>query len=286
MNQSNIKKYLKYGPLVLLVFLTIFALIIFLQKRENDYLKVVFLDVSQGDAIFIETPNKKQILIDGGPDSKVLSSLSKVMPFADRSIDMVILTHEDSDHIGGLPVVFDNYNVNYFLMTNNAPSKSVLNLREKVYDKKINEVIIKNKKRIILDKDIYLDIIFPNRDVANSESNESSIVCRLVHGNNSFMFMGDANLYVENILLWEESASYLDSDVLKLGHHGSKSSSSLLWLERVSPDFAIISAKKDNRYGHPSKEVLERLNKLKIPYLTTYDMGNIIFKSDGQNIIL
>lgn len=286
MNKDNIKKYLKYLPFMILICLASFIFVSAFDYKDDGYLKVVFLDVSQGDSIFIETPNKKQILIDGGPDSKVLSSLSKVMPFADRSLDMIIVTHEDKDHIGGVPLIMDNYDVEYFLTTTKNNSKSSLDLKDKFKSKNIKEIIIKNKKRILLDKDIYLDIIYPNKDVSDLETNESSIVCKLVYKNNSFMFMGDANLYVENVLLWEESIDVIDADILKLGHHGSKSSSSLLWLEKVSPDFAIISAGKDNSYGHPNKEVLDRLDKLKIPYLITYDMGNIMFRSDGQNITL
>ena len=97
--------------------------------------------------------------------------------------------------------------------------------------------------------------------------------------------MGDATRYTENLIKWNESPSYLKSDVLKLGHHGSDTSSSLLWLEDVNPSVAIVSAGKNNKYGHPSKETIFNLDKLKIPYLITYLKGNIIFKTDGINII-
>ncbi len=279
------KKYFKFIPILVLVIFFIYISHLLIEEENNDLLKVAFLDVGQGDAIYIETPNNRQILIDGGPDSHLLKSISEVMPFSDRSIDLVIVTHEDNDHIGGLPVLMDNYKVDNILKTeqdHSSPNASLL--REKIKDKEINEIIVKNKKRILLDEDIYLDILFPNRDISNLESNETSIVCKLSYLDKSFMFMGDADMYIENLIMWQESDENLDIDILKLGHHGSKSSSSLLWLEKLSPEVAVISAGKDNRYGHPNKEVIERLNNLGILYLGTYDSGNIIFETDGDKI--
>ena len=139
---------------------------------------------------------------------------------------------------------------------------------------------------IILDdkKNIYFDILFPDRDVSKMDSNDGSIVGKLVYGNNSFMLTGDATTYTENLIEWNENGETLNSDVLKLGHHGSRTSSSILWLEKVSPSIAIVSAGKDNRYGHPHKELLDRLSTLHIPFLNTADIGNIIFKSDGVKL--
>ena len=127
--------------------------------------------------------------------------------------------------------------------------------------------------------------MFPDRDVSKLESNEGSIVGKLVYGDESFMFTGDAPVYTENLIKWNESDSALKSQVLKLGHHGARTASSLPWLESVKLDVAIVSAGKDNQYGHPSKEVLDRLADLKIPYLATYDKGNIVFETDGINIL-
>ncbi len=180
----------------------------------------------------------------------------------------------------------DNYEVNNLIKTKQeSSSKSAILLADKIKDKNINKITVQNKKRIILDDNIYLDILFPNMDISSLEGNETSIVSKLIYGSNSFMFMGDADLYIENILLRNESEGVIDSDILKLGHHGSKTSSSFLWLSYVSPDIAIIEAGKDNRYGHPHKETLSRLKNLNIPYLSTCDVGNIVFLSDGKDII-
>lgn len=285
------ERFRKYQPYIILTFLFILTLSIWLfigiYNNHNSYLKVVFLDVGQGDSIYIETPNGRQVLIDGGPDAKLLSSLSKVMPFADRSIDMIIATHPDSDHIGGFPLLIDNYKVTSIIENGgNSDSKIYATLEDKIVKNKINKFIAKKGQHIILDekKNIYFDIIFPDRDVTKLDSNDASIVGRLVYGENSFMFTGDATAYTENLIGWNENDKALKSDVLKLGHHGSRTSSGISWLLKVKPKVAIISAGKNNRYGHPHKELLDRLSSLNLPFLNTAKVGNIIFESDGEKI--
>jgi len=284
---ERIKKYLPYILLTLLVFSTISIWFFIFYHKNNQYLKVVFLDVGQGDSIYVEAPNGRQILVDGGPDAKVLSSLSKVMPFGDRSIDMIVTTHPDSDHIGGLPILMDNYKVTSILENGaNSTSKIYQSLENKIEKNKINKILAKRGMHIVLDdkRNIYFDILFPDRDVSSLDSNDGSIVGKLVYGNDSFMLTGDASLYTENLIEWNESDETLHSNVLKLGHHGSRTSSSILWLKKVSPEVAIISAGKDNKYGHPHKELLDRLSFLHIPFLSTADIGNIVFESDGDKL--
>jgi competence protein ComEC len=283
------RKNLPYLFLIILLICTV-GIWFFAVKGNNrgDYLKVVFLDVGQGDAIYIETPNGRQMLIDGGPDAKLLSSLAKVMPFADRSIDMILATHADQDHIGGFSLLLDNYKVTSIIENGaNSNSEIFTSLEEKIQKKKINKIIARRGMHIILDdkKNIYFDIIFPDRDVSSLDSNDGSIVGRLVYGESSFIMTGDATTFTENLIEWNEKDTNLKADVLKLGHHGSKTSSGQLWLEKVSPEVAIISVDKNNKYGHPHQEILDRLKSLHIPFLKTSDRGNIIFKSDGQNLI-
>lgn len=281
----------KYLPLILIFILFLVAIfityLVYQNGFNNKYLKVVFLDVGQGDAVYIEAPNKKQILIDSGQDEKVLARLSQVMPIGDRSLDLVIATHPDLDHIGGFSSIIDNYKVDGF-MENGYPTdgEAYENLKNKLQNKKIKNIIGKSGMKIILDdeKNIYLDILFPESNLSSEDTNDSSIVCRLVYDSKSFMFMGDATIYSE-ILMHRKLGEALDSDVLKLGHHGSRTSSSVLWLEDVSPEVVIVSAGKNNRYGHPHEEVLRRLKELKIPYLSTILEGDIIFKTDGMKLI-
>ena len=284
-----LKKYLPYF-LIVVLFLSAFFIWykIYAYDNQSDYLTVAFLDIGQGDAIYIEAPNGKQMLIDGGPDGKVLQKLAEVMPFSDRSIDIVLATHSDMDHIGGLSFVLDNYNISN-IIENGATSETKIykDLEQEILKNKINKIIAKRGMRIILDKEknIYFDILFPDRNISEMESNEGSIVGKLIYGSKSFMLTGDAPIYTENLIDWNESQEVLSSQVLKLGHHGSKTSSSILWLEEVNPSMVIISAGKNNRYGHPSLEVLDRLESLDIPYLETSKEGNIIFKTDGINLI-
>lgn len=285
------KRFKRYSPFILIVIILgigVYVWTVVLVEKNPKVLKVAFLDVGQGDAIYIEAPNKKQILIDGGKDSKLIYSLSKVMPFADRSLDLVIITHRDMDHIGGLPMLLDGYKVGK-VIDNGIKGETELSksIDEKIQKKLIPKEIAKNDMRIMIDekRNIYIDILYPNRDISEIDSNDGSVVAKLVYGNNSFLFTGDAGIYAENLIMWEEKEKDLNIDVLKLGHHGSKSASSLLWLEKTSPVLSIISAGKNNSYGHPHKEVIERLQELNIPFLSTVEMGTILVKSDGLNLV-
>jgi competence protein ComEC len=287
------KYFKKYLPHILIFSLFFTGLLLWYlnspNSLNNKYLKVVFLDVGQGDSIYIQAPNGKQVLIDGGPDAGLLSGLSSVMPFADRSLDMIIATHGDMDHIGGFPILIDNYKIGSILSNGiSSDSEIYKSLEEKVSKNKINKIISKNGMHIILDEkeNIYIDILSPYKDMNTLDSNDASIVGKLVYGETSFMLTGDASLYTENLMEWNEKDETLNSDILKLGHHGAKTASSILWLEKVSPNIAIVSAGKNNKYGHPSTEVIDRLSTLKIPYLNTADIGNIIFESDGVKTIL
>ena len=261
---------------------------VFAESDQN--LTVAFLNVGQGDAIFINTPSKQQILIDGGPNKQVLAEISKIIPFYDRSIDVVIVTHPDQDHIGGLPDVLSKYDIDFFIEpgveSTNAMGKE---LEKIVEEKKIKKVLARRGMKLTLNDDAYLLILFPDRDVLKMDTNDASIVAKLVYRNTSFLFTGDSPSKIEEYLAFldkDSSADELDVDVLKVGHHGSKTSSSELFISSVSPAYAIISAGKNNRYGHPHQEILERLRAAGSVILRTDLDGRVIFKSDGQNLIL
>jgi competence protein ComEC len=282
------ERFRKYAPLILLILLILFAwgiwYYIYSQNFKERYLKVAFLDIGQGDAIYIEAPNGTQMLIDGGPSTALLSKLSKVMPFGDRSIDIVLATHTDADHIGGLPSVVSLYSVGSFI-DNGATSETKIYkaLQTMIKEKNVPRVVAHKGMHIVLDqeKNIYFDILFPDRDISKFESNDGSIVGKLVYGNESFMLTGDATNYTENLIMQTNRTESLHATVLKLGHHGSHTSSSQLWLENVDPDLAVISAGLHNRYGHPHQDIIDRLSNMNIPYLATYIQGTIMFKTDG-----
>ena len=286
------KRFRKYLPYILLIAVIIILAGIFYtiysKGNQSKLLKVAFLDVGQGDAIYIEAPNGKQMLVDGGPDDSVLAELAQVMPFGDQSIDLVLATHTDADHIGGLSSVIEQYDVSHIIENGSSSSTRVFqNLENTIEKNNLERVIARRGTRIILDKEfnIYFDILFPDRDVSNfTESNDGSIVGKLVYGQESFLLTGDATKYTENLIMRNETPDTLHSQVLKLGHHGSHTSSTQLFLEKVNPEIAIISAGKNNRYGHPHKDVLNVLERLGIPYFATYQEGTIIFKTDGVKL--
>jgi competence protein ComEC len=257
--------------------------------EQRDFLTVAFLDVGQGDAVFIETPDGKQILIDGGPNNSVLRQLTKVMPFYDRSIDMIILTHPDKDHLEGLVSVLENYEIDFVLESGvNSDSNEYTEFEKIVSEKNIKKVLARQGMNIPLCKNEkncqnYFEILFPVGDVSEFETNTASVVLKLVYGKNSFLFTGDSPQAIEKYLA-ESFGKELDIDVLKLGHHGSKTSTSDIFLGFTNPEYVVASVGKNNSYGHPHKEILDLLKQFEIDLLRTDNIGTIIFESDGQSL--
>ncbi|MCD6233345.1 MBL fold metallo-hydrolase [bacterium] len=252
--------------------------------QEN--LRVDFLDVGQGDAIFIETPQHHQILIDGGSNEGILQKLAKEMPFWDRTIDLVILTHPEKDHLEGLLYVLKKYQVENILWTG-------IKRKTMVYKKWVN-LLRKEKAKVVIGKapeeivagEVLIDILYPLTSLEGKEfkdSNDTSVVSRLNFGETSFLFTGDATTKTEKELI-QKKAFLLRADVLKVGHHGSKTSSSGDFLAKVSPSLAVISVGKDNKYGHPAKEVLQRLESFGIKVLRTDKAGDVRVVSDGERL--
>lgn len=256
------------------------------QSREIT-LKVYFLDVGQGDAILVDTPSHKQLLIDGGRNKQIVSELGKILPFGDRILDVVIATHPDADHIGGLPEVVSRYDVG-LLLESGVESENKIDdeLDRRAVDKGVRKLLARRGMRVSFGDGVVLRILFPDRDVTRWETNDASIVARLDYGESSFLFTGDSPIKIENTLInySEESKELLDVDVLKVGHHGSRTSTSLSYAQTVSPEYAVISAGKGNRYGHPHKEVLEILSKVGTKVVSTMESGTIKFETDGKTL--
>lgn len=280
------KKYIAFIVLVIFV-VGIFCYAIYLNKKPHE-MTVAFLDIGQGDSIYIEAPNGAQMLVDGGRSTRVLTELSKVMPFGDKSIDVVIGTHPDADHIGGLVDVLSNYSVGQVIESGGTSHSQIYeSLENKIATQKIPRILGRAGMRIVLDgKDgVYFDILYPNvADVSNMETNDGSIVGKLTYGATSVMLTADSPIEKEMYLI-NKNPRVLDVDLLKLGHHGSRTSSSREYLKATSPSVAIISAGENNSYGHPHKETLDKLLSLKIPYLATYINGTIFCHSDAIKIL-
>ncbi len=244
---------------------------------------VAFLNIGQGDSIFIESPSGNQVLIDGGPDRSVLREISKVIPFYDRNIDLVLATHPDADHIGGLVDIISRYKVGLFMEPGTESDTSIYKeLETRIKKPEINKIEARQGMVVDLGSGAMLEILFPVLDPSGMETNTSSIVARLVYGESEFLLTGDSPLNIEDYLV--DSGVDLDSDVLKAGHHGSKTSTSETFVKAVDPEYAVISAGKDNRYGHPHQEVLNILEKNNVKVLNTATEGRIIFKTDGVNL--
>lgn len=255
-------------------------------ESSRDRLTVAFLNVGQGDSIFIEAPNGKQILIDGGPDRSVLRELGKVMPFYDRSLDAILVTNPDRDHYAGFIDVLRRFKVSAFIEPGVVKKDPAYEDLLKFVEKEGAEHIYARRgMNILLDEmnGVSLAILFPDRDVPELDPNTGSVVAKLTYGKTSVILMGDAPSAIEKYLVALDGGA-LHADVLKVGHHGSKTSSDSYFLSAVSPSYAIISSGADNRYGHPHKEVLANLAAAKIPYLNTAQEGGVIFVSDGQSI--
>lgn len=272
--------------LVSVLVFDLFIWFVLLHEDRREILTVAFLDVGQGDSVFIESPNGIQLLIDGGSNASVLRALSEVTPFYDRSIDVLLATHADQDHIGGLSDVLSRFAVATVIQGGTTSDTSAYRAFERGTDnERADSRIVHAGDMVILDegRNIVLDILFPDRDASGFETNTGSIVARLSYGEVCFIFTGDSPIAVERYLIDVYSDS-LRCAVLKVGHHGSKTSSSLEFVTVVSPKYSVISAGKDNKYGHPHSEVLDIFNDAHAEVLRTDELGTITFETDGRQL--
>ena len=281
---ERLRKNAKLYTLGLLFITNLFIWHAVVTEESRTKLTTAFLDVGQGDSIFIEAPNGNQILIDGGPGKSTLREIGKLMPYYDRSIDMLIVTNPDKDHFAGFIDVLRRYHVEGVLLPGTISNTAAYGEFEKIIKEKgVKKALARRGMNIDLGDGVSLSILFPDRDVSNWKTNDGSVVTRLSYGEKSFLFMGDSTVKTEGIIIFKNSAG-LKSDVLKLGHHGSRTSTSAALLGYANPSYAIISAGRNNSYGHPHKEVLALLEKFKIPHLITYEEGTIVFETDGEQL--
>ena len=282
---SVVRMYLRWYVLGGLTFLSIILLLVVLHEDHGNKLTISFLNIGQGDSIFIESPTGTQVLIDGGPDKNLMKEISQVMPWYDRHIDMIFITNPDQDHYSGFIPLLDKYSVDVELEPGTVSKTETYKiLQQKIKDKKVSQLIGRRGQVVDLGGGAYLQIIFPDRDVSGLSVNDGSLVMRLVYGDTSVALQGDSPNNIEHYLAGLDGGD-LKSTILKAGHHGSKTSNSEEYIKKVSPEWAVISAGKDNKYGHPNQETLDTLNKLKIPYLATLAVGRINFVSNGKEFV-
>lgn len=264
----------KYIFLSLSLVLSLLVLSVFTLPDKN--LHLIACDVGQGDATLIMY-GSTEILVDGGPGNKVLDCLGKYVPFWDREIEVVILTHPDSDHYTGFIEVIKRYKVDDYLDNGlDSSSQSYQALRKEVGSRGVKTYIAKKGTKVRVGK-IYLDIVSPEEAKNEAESNDNSLVIDLKYGSFEAILTGDAPKGILNAISVNKPLDYL-----KLSHHGSKTGTDAFTLDNFMPKLAIISVGKNN-YGHPNEEVLNLLKERNIKTLRTDEMGNIEIESDGKS---
>lgn len=247
-------------------------------------LTVAFLDVGQGDAIFIESQSGNQILVDGGPDRSVLRQLGRVMPFYDRTIDMLIVSNPDKDHFAGFLDVLRSYKIGAVMEPGTVGASAEYPVFERlIEEERAPRLLARRGQKIWLGGGAVLEILFPDRDVSGVAANSGSIVAKLLYGSTSFLLTGDAPEAIEEYLA-QLDGKKIDVNVLKVGHHGSRTSTGETLLGFTSPEYAVISAGKENKYGHPHREVIDRLKQFEVTTLGTYEKGMVMMESDGETI--
>lgn len=274
-------RHLRVTVLVGSLFLLLGACVTVLRTLPGP-LRVVALDVGQGDAIFIETPYHQQMLIDGGPSNAVLDRLGRAMPFGDRSLDVVVLTHPDADHLTGVIGVLQHYHVGLIVATGVPGSSATYAAFTKTLrTQHVPERLVQAGDALTFTGGIAFTIFAPTAERLRTEkqANNTSIIGRLSYRDFSMLFPGDVEATVERELLANHTP--LASTVFKVPHHGSHTSSTEAFLLAVHPELAVISVGKDNRFGHPHGDVLERYRRLGIPVERTDYSRDIMLTSNG-----
>lgn len=282
------RKYFSYLALLLLIFITLGIWGAVFAATPSGKLTVAVMDVGQGDSIFIESPTGVQVVIDGGPDDSMLRDLPKLMPLADRSLDAIIETHPDADHIDGFIDLLKRYSVGVVL----EPGIPKDTLTAKTFE---GEVDTDHIPRAIARRGMWLDlgggakltILFPDFDTSTltpDQANEGAVVAQLTYASTSVLLMADAPKDIEDHLVVLDGAN-LKSDILKIGHHGSAGSSGETFIATVHPRVAVISLGQHNKYGFPKQVTLDTLDAQNIKTLRTDEEGTITFVSDGKQFM-
>lgn len=270
-----------FNLIIIILVLLIFAFIKDDYKAENkpSGFLVKFFDVGQGDATYFRAEDGFEILIDGGPDKKILNHLENTMEKNDKQIDVVVLTHPHSDHLNGLVSVLENYKVDLIFMTD-SPHTSEMYFKwlDVIKQKNIKIISPKSGDTFSWGTKLSFKILYPDKsfiDEKNSNLNLTSLVGIVSHGQDKFLMTGDAEIPVLKTLLGKKID--LSAIVFKVPHHGSSNGLYEPFLDIVNPQFAIIFSGKNNQFGHPEKKYLEALESRQIVYFDTQIDGDIMF---------
>lgn len=258
--------------------------------EENGKLKVVFFDVGQGDSILIRTPEGNDILIDGGPNGRVVQKLGEQLPFFDKDIEFVVLTHPHADHLTGLIEVLKRYNVLKVLINGVENKNDFFDNWQKGLEEEGSEIEIVNFESDFSIDGINFDVLWPKENIIKEEGedeseflNDNSVVIKLTYGNNSFLFTGDITEDTEEKIIGELENFNQDegTQVLKVPHHGSKYSNSEEFIETLNPDYSVIQVGKNN-YGLPALRTVRRLQRISEVFRND-ENGDIVFLCDKED---
>lgn len=250
--------------------------------NKSDQLAVHYIDVGQGDSEFIELPNGECMLIDASYDSQANTVINTISSLGYSKIDYVVATHPHSDHIGALDEVVEYFDVGSFYMPNvDSSSKCYDDLQYQINNKGIDVTYAETGVQIYNDNKLHAEFLSPISKTYSDTNNYSAVV-KITYGNNSFLFMGDGEALLEEELV-DKYSYYIDSDVLKVGHHGSTYSSCNDFLSVVTPRYAVISCGKDNPYDHPNEDAVERLENCGADIYCTDECSTITVTCDGND---
>ena len=277
-------KQLKYiQRLIFILFFAISVLLATVLAPGSQGVGIYFFDIGQGDSSMIVLPDNLQVIIDGGPGDSVVEKLGSYVPFYDRTIEYMILTHAHSDHLNGLVDVAKRYSISTFIY--NGINEGAENLINELQKQDTRIIKITEKKSIYLSDNVQFEILFPDHiltPIEYKDPNDSSLIGRLVYNDTAVLFTGDAPQAVEAYLV--NTGALISADIINIGHHGSKTSTDPRFIEIVDPLFGIISV-GENNYGHPDARTLSTLRRGLVEVLRTDEEGDIHFISNGIELV-
>lgn len=253
--------------------------------KPEGTLEVHTIDVGQGDAILLYTADGCA-LVDTSYNKNSVSQdiIDYIKSLGISKIDMLVLTHPHADHIGGAPEVIEAFEIGKILMPDKAATTKIFEETLDAIEKKNIDVYMPVSGDVYDIGELHLTVLAPNSENYGDEMNNYSIVLRATFGSTSFMLTGDAEEHSESEILAKYSSDMIACDVLKVGHHGSTTSSSEAFLDAVKPKYAVISCGEGNDYGHPHAETISKLKARNIEYFITTESGTVVFVSNGEKV--